>query len=122
MDDMRKLGIVTVAAVAVSSLAGSARADIVSVHGQARGFYIEPTVYLAKIGFAVDLQGSFEFWYSYSTTQEFSPGSFKLVSKNAAGALIDTIDLSCGAIGSTLDASPAEPPRGGLTPLSRGCT
>jgi len=91
---MRKPGIVTLAAVALSALAGSARADIVSVHGQARGFEIEPTVYLAKIGFAVDLQGSFEFWYSYSTTQQFSPGTFKLVSKNAAGAVIDTIDLN----------------------------
>jgi hypothetical protein len=96
---MRKPGIVILAAVALSALAGSARADIVSVHGQARGFDIEPTVYLAKIGLAVDLQGSFEFWYSYSTTQQFSPGAFKLVSKNASGAVIDTIDLNPTTVG-----------------------
>jgi hypothetical protein len=71
-----------------------ARADIVSAHGTARGFLIEPTAELAKIGFAVDLAGSFEFWYSCRTTEEFSTGSFKLVSKNAAGTPIDTVDLN----------------------------
>jgi hypothetical protein len=92
MSKTGRLGLAAVVSLVLS--ATPSRADIVSVHGTAAGFEIEPTGYLAKIGFAVDLQGSFEFWYSYSTTQEYSPGSFKLVSKNAGGTEIDVIDLN----------------------------
>jgi hypothetical protein len=82
-------------ALVLAVCASPARADLVVVHGTAQGFEIDPTGLLAKIGYALDPNGSFEFWYSYDSTQDVSPaGSFKLVSKSAAGAILDTIDLN----------------------------
>jgi hypothetical protein len=49
---------------------------------------------LAKIGFSIDPNGSFEFAYSYDSAQQSSTGSFKLVSKDANGNVIDVVDLN----------------------------
>jgi hypothetical protein len=94
---MSKLGILASASILFS--AAAAHADIAAVHGTAKGFEIDPTTDLALLGFAVDPAGSFEFWYSYDTSgNDASPGSFKLVSYNAAGAPIDSVDLGSTTI------------------------
>ena len=87
---MRRLAILAL----VGSLVTAAYGDTVKVQGTAAGFEIDPTPDLAKIGYALDPSGSFEFSFSYDSTQEFSVGSFKLVSKAANGAVLDTIDLN----------------------------
>jgi hypothetical protein len=82
-----------VAAALVLASAVPARADIVAATGTASLVSADAAL-LAKIGFIPDPNGSFEFSYSYDSTSASGPGTFKLVSKSATGAVLDTVDLN----------------------------
>src|SRR4051794_18534015 len=92
----RKLALVAAVVAALACSAAPALADIVTVTGTAAGFYSPPDpTYLAATGLQVDADGSFAFTYSFdtATASKGGPGSLTLISRNAGGSVIDTVDL-----------------------------
>jgi hypothetical protein len=97
----RQLGIACLAVVALAyalaCAAAPARADTITVHGTTSApWLVDPTFFprIGASGFAVDVNGSLEFSYSYDSTSEFSTGSFTIASFDAGGTLIGTLNLS----------------------------